>query len=255
MKPINLSSVTCAKARSRSSQTPTDQRAPPLAAKAPRIALSVHETVPQTVFHNLDLFLLIAENITDTSTLLHFFESCETARQAAEQLPTSMIKALLNTLPLEIRQTAVAILALDSIKLSNSGERERFINTYLSPSDQPVPKLSDPTKVFVELRVIAAAAETFTPLYVNACMENLERVEAVRLARNPQHLSLDYCTGFQQAWRWHGDETKELTYGYHDLYSDKVRRLSTPSHQRTISLEVACASCRIIPHSPCLLAL
>ena len=39
--------------------------------------------------------MLIAERIKDTSTLLHWFEACETTGQAVEQMPKSMMTILL----------------------------------------------------------------------------------------------------------------------------------------------------------------
>lgn len=192
MKPPSLSSFTCAKPRSRSPHLQGDERAPLPDTNTSRLPSFAKKatTASQRVLRNVDLFVLIAEKITNTSALLDLFEACETARQAVEQWPKTMMVVLLNTLPLEIHQMAFAILALKSVKLSNSAERARFINSYLSHSDQPAPMLSDPIRAFVELRDIAAAVETFTPLYINTCMENLETIEAERLASNPPYLPL-----------------------------------------------------------------
>lgn len=101
--------------------------------------------------------MLTAEKITDADTLLHLFKACDTARQAVEQLPMSMITALLNTLTLEIRQMAVAILASQAFNLGNSAERASFINTDLGQSDEPLPKQFSPVNAFLELRDMAVA--------------------------------------------------------------------------------------------------
>lgn len=225
MKPITPSSFTCAKTRFRSPQIPTHERAPPLDANALRTPFSAQETASQRVFGNVDLFVLIAEQITVTSTLLHLFEAFETTWQAVEQMPKLILTALLNTLHLEIRQIAVAMLALESMKLSNSAERENFINTYLGHSDETLPELFNPVKAFVELRDIATAVETFEPLYVNACLDTLKEIEAARLARRPQCLPLQYdrC---KPCWRWDGDEAKELSHDWErDPTGDRARRV------------------------------
>ena len=169
--------------------------------------------------------MLIAEKTTDTATLLHLFEACETARQAVEQLPKSMITALLGTLSLETRQTAVAILALGSAKLSNSAERASFINTYLGHSDEPLPKLLNPLKAFLQLRDIAAAVDTLTPMYVSACMKKLEGIEAARLASRPSYLPMDYDRCSRPCWRWDNDEAKTLIYDWEsDPTGGRARR-------------------------------
>ena len=158
-----------------------------MATESPKLPSSVQQTATasQRVFRDIDLFMLIAEKITNTTTLLKFFEVCETGRQAVEQMSNIIITALLTTLPLEIRQIAIAILALQLVKLSNSAERTRFITTYLCHSDEPVPKLSSPIWAFVQLKEIIGAVETFTPLYITACMDELGKLEAVRLATYP----------------------------------------------------------------------
>lgn len=194
MKPVNLSAFTCTKPRFGSPQVASNQRVPQLAATASGLPSSAKQTAtaPQCVLRDVDLFVLIAENMTDTISLLHLVEACDTARQALKQMPRSMIVALLNTLPLEMRQMAVGILALESTKLCNTAEREEFINTYLGHSDEPLPQLSNSINAFMELRDIASAVETFTPLYVNACLKNLESVEAAKLASKPPDLPRSY---------------------------------------------------------------
>ena len=212
MKPPSLSSFTCAKPRFKSRELQGDKHAPLQATNTSRLPFFAPKatTASERVMQNVDLFVLIAEKVTDTSALLNLFEACETARDAVEQLPKLMMVVLLNTLPLEIQQIVIAILALESAKLNDSAERARFINRYLSHSDQPVPMSSDPIKAFVELRDIAAAAETFTPLYISACMENLDRIEAARLTRNPPNLPFEYDWGTRPCWRWDGDEARRL---------------------------------------------
>lgn len=158
-----------------------------MATESSKLPSSVQQTATasQRVFRDIDLFMLIAEKITNTTTLLKFLEVCETGRQAVEQMSNIIITALLTTLPLEIRQIAIAILALQSVKLSNSAERTTFITKYLCHSDEPVPKLSSPIWAFVQLKEIIGAVETFTPLHITACMDELGKLEAVRLANYP----------------------------------------------------------------------
>ena len=146
MEPVKLSSFVYAKPRPKSPQTPTNKYLPPRAGQTSRVPVFPHRTASQTVIGNVDLFVLVAEQTTDTVTLLNLLEACETGRQAVKQMLISMISALLNLLPLEIRQMAVAILALESIKLSNSAERETFIKTYRGDSDERLPMLSDPVE-------------------------------------------------------------------------------------------------------------
>lgn len=175
-----------------------------MATESSKLPSSVQQTATasQRVFRDIDLFMLIAENITNTTTLLKFLEVCETGRQAVEQMSNIIITALLTTLPLEIRQIAIAILALQLVKLSNSAERTRFITTYLCHSDEPVPKLSSPIWAFVQLKEIIGAVETFTPLYITACMDEIGKLEAVRLATYPPWPPVDDMP----LWKLDGDE-------------------------------------------------
>lgn len=129
----------------------------------------------------MDVLFLLTVKIGNTSSLLHWLEACEIARQDVEQLSRSITSALLNTFALEMRQMAVVSLALESTKLSDSTERASFINIYLGHTDESSPTLSNPVKSFGQLRDIAAAVETFTPLYIAACIESLERSEAAIL--------------------------------------------------------------------------
>ena len=151
MRPIGLSSLPHAKRRRTSKLVSIDETAARLAMESAKLPSSAQQTATasQRVFHDVDLFMLITEKITSTGTLLKLLEVCETGWQAVQQMPNVLITALLNTLPLEIRQNAIAILALQSAKLSNSPERMRFITTYLGHSDEPVPELSNPVLAVV----------------------------------------------------------------------------------------------------------
>ena len=204
MRPIGLSSLPRAKRRRTSKLASTDETAPRLAMESSKLSSSVQQTVTasQRVFHDVDLFMLIAEKVTSTGTLMRLIEVCETGWQAVQQMPNVLITVLLNTLPLEIRQNAIAILALRSAKLSNSAERMGFITTYLGHSDEPVPELSNPVLAVLQLRDIVAAIETFTPLYLAACMNELGKLEAVRLATYPPWPPLDD----RPFWKLDGDE-------------------------------------------------
>ena len=211
MEPVRLSSFVCAKPRPKSPQAPNSKRLPPRAGKTPRLPVSVHQTASQAVIGNMDLFVLIAEQTTDTGTLLHLLEACETGRQVVKQMPVSMITALLDLLPLEIRQMAVAILALESIKLNDSAERETFVNTYLGHSDEPLPILSDPVKAFFQVRDIVAEVSTFEPLYVDSCKRNLDKIQTLTVARLPPHLPCQYRDVPRPSWRWDGENLTEIS--------------------------------------------
>ena len=193
MKPIRPSSLPCAKSQATSQIASTDEAAPQLDTKSSKLPSSVQPTATavQRVFRDINLIVLIAEKITDTITLFEFLEVCETGRQALQQMPNVIITALLNTLPLELRQNAIAILALQLFKLSNSPERTRFVTRYLGHSDEPIPKLPNPLWAFVQLKEIATAVETFTPLYIAACMDEFGKLEAARLATYPPWPPLD----------------------------------------------------------------
>ena len=202
MEPVELPSLVCAKPEPMSRpKTPTNKFHPPLAVETPRVPVSPHRTASDIVIGNVDLVVLIAEQITDTQTLLNLLEAWETGRQIVKQMPMSMITALLNLLPLEIRQMAIAILTLESIKLSNTAEREAFINTYLGHSDEPLPILSDPVKAFFQIKDIVAAVETFEPLYIDSCKRDLETIHALTLASRLRYLPYKYQPDRRSSWR------------------------------------------------------
>lgn len=211
MEPVRLSSFVCAKPRPKSLQSPTRDGLPPRPGKTPRAPVAPHRMALQAVIENVDLLVLIAEQTTDTGTLLHLLEACETGRQVVKQMPVSMITALLDLLPLEIRQMAVAILALESIKLNDSAERETFVNTYLGHSDEPLPILSHPVKAFFQVRDIVAAVSTFEPLYVDLCKRNLDKIQTLTLATVPPYFPYQYRDVSRPSWRCDGENLTEIS--------------------------------------------
>lgn len=252
MKSTNISSFPCTKPPSKHSHVSSPQRALPLAANTPK-----HLSSAQCVLRNVDLFMLIAENIEVTGTLLNLFEACATANQALDQMPKSMIVALLNTIPLEMHQMALAILHLESTQLTNSAERATFISTYLGHSDEPLPKLKNPVKAFTQLRDVAAAVETLTPLYVSACMENLERAEAERLASDHQCIPERYCSSIDRpTWRYDGDDAMNFAYNWErDPLADTPYPWRSPAHAiETHRIQRAFwrfdLFCRLYPETP-----
>ena len=180
---------------------PTNIFHPPLAVKTPRVPVSPHRTALEIVLGNVDLVVLIVEQTTDTLALLNLLEAWETGRQIVKQMPVSMITALLYLLPLEIRQMAIAILALESIKLNKTAEREAFINTYLGHSDEPLLTLSDPVKAFLQIKDTVAAVETFEPLYIDSCKRDLEKIHTLTLTSRPQYLPYKYQPVSRPSWR------------------------------------------------------
>ena len=167
-----------------------------------------------TVIGSMELVVLIAEQTTDTLTFLDLLEAWETGRQIVKQMPVSMISALLNLLPLEIRQLAIAILALESIKVKHTAERESFINTYLGHSDEPLPILSDPVKAFFHIKAIVAAVETFEQLYIDSCKRDLEKIHSLTLASLPRYLPYKYHPVLRPCWRW--EELTVMSYNLVD---------------------------------------
>ena len=155
----------------------------------------------------------IAVSLTDSASLLKLLQVYEAEGLIFEhQSLSALTDALLNTLPLEFRQIAVGILTIYALDFSDSRLRASFIEYNLSHLDADLLPLYGTS--FTELRAVMEAVETFSPLYIQDCMEKLDHIEAVRL-KSPMNESnkFGFLSGgirvlrrpYRYHWRWDGD--------------------------------------------------
>lgn len=170
----------------------------------------------KAVFQIPKIMMLIAGHTTEPTSLLSLLQVCEAQGHILDHWPLlPLVDAILDTLPSEFRQIAVAILALHGKDIQDSDRRTRFIETYLGHTDdEPLPEFLELHTAFVQLRTVVQAVETFTPLYVQACMQKLDHIEAVRVhgPKNicPEHGILSVGVRimprpYRYHWRWAGD--------------------------------------------------
>lgn len=188
---------------------------------------NVPPSAGQRVFKSSEVMVSISNFIDDRPSLLNLLRVCEAEGHVLEHWPLSLlISALLNSMPLECRQMAVAIVALHGVSIRDSNARADFVNTYLGHTDEPLPNNSNLLTAFVELRTTSHAIEAFIPLYIQACMAKLNHIEAVR-AHRPGNRSKKFgiCSGgvrimprpYRYHWRWASDYKIAEKEEYPDL--------------------------------------
>ncbi len=94
--------------------------------------------------------------------LINLIEINNAAGHSSEQRPILMIQLTVQSMPGEIRQLAIALLALQSDKAEDSQGRDHFIQRYLGHRDESTPSIAQPLGVLKKLMAAWKAAQYFT---------------------------------------------------------------------------------------------
>ena len=95
-------------------------------------------SVLASILEHADILDTLLLNFPDYPTLFAFVISCKTAKRAFEHHPQGIIKAILNTMPQELRYLTVALIGINGSQMETSQSIQRAMKIWLGKGPKPL---------------------------------------------------------------------------------------------------------------------